>query len=578
MPLFFVLSISFTLFTVLALPVCANSDSTTGASRAVYMEGDNLDWSDKEFDDTHWLNVATEGLPKEQTRYWVRTDFDLSNSDTVLPHDHAVMLNILGSYEIYWDGILLGKNGTPGNSSEQEIPGALTSVFRIPASLYRPGEHTISLRISSYHSQDKLRSRNFYIVLGPYERFLMRGLQQNLLPLAMLGGITIIGLYYLMIFLLFQRKAPVLLFSALCLSTAVLILTESYRGLFNYPYHWHWYRMMAVLLLSGIVGLFLVAFCLTRFETKRKITWLATCSVLAVSAGYFSPNYDSGTYFIFAICAITSLLIVFNAVRKKTSGAGLTLIGLGMVVFAMLVFPGRFMDTYLFLSFGMLVLFTLVSLTLGLSKQQKVHEAALLSSSRLEIELLKKQLQPHFILNTLTAIEEWIDESPSEAIKFIDALAIEFKVMNSMAHEKLVPLSLEIELCESHLNIMGFRTALDFLLETRIKEDALIPPAIFHTLIENAISHNHYKDQSIRMSLEQEAHTDFYCYRFSVPRVSTRNKKSQSQGTGLRYIKARLEESYPGQWTLTEDADFERWTTLITIPNLSGCSMNGTET
>jgi hypothetical protein len=541
----------------------------TYPDRVVYSEGDSALWSEQGFDDSGWKDIWIAGLPAEKTNYWIRNHVTLINSDTAMPYDHAIEVGILGSYEIYWDGIPIGHNGIIGDSSESEIPGTIGKVFRVPSSLYRPGEHVVSLRVSSYHSQDELRSRHYHFFIGPHEAFLKHGYQANILPLMMQGGIIIIGLYYLIMYGFYQRKSPVLVFSLLCFAMALLIFVESYRDLFNYSYQWHWHRMIFVLGLSGTVSLLLITFCMKRFDLPKLVPIAAVTTALMILLATLDIGFDYRSYLVFAIGLICSLGIVGVARWQGKAGAGLTLAGLAITAAMMLLLPGQFMDKYLFLSFGILALFILGSLTQSLRKQQQEHDAAIINSSRLEIELLKKNIQPHFILNTLTAVEEWIEESPATAIKFIDALADEFRIMSKMAHEKLVPLAQELDLCESHLKIMSYRKNVDFRLSAVIGDPVDIPPAIFHTLIENAITHNNYREGIIEFKLRQELSDGHLRFVFSSPGIARKldsRKENQTRGTGLKYIRARLEESFAGSWQLEETQSADEWVTAITIP------------
>jgi hypothetical protein len=546
-----------------------DANPLTHPDRIVYAKGDNKLWSKQGFDDSGWTDIWPTGLPAEKTNYWIRNHITLTNSDTAMPYDHAVMVGILGSYDIYWDGIPIGRNGEIGDSRESEVPGTIEKIFRVPSSLYRPGKHVVSIRVSSYHSQDKLRSRHYHFFVGPYEAFLKRGYQTNILPLMMQGGIIIIGLYYLIMYGFYQRKSPVLLFSLLCFVMSLLIFVESYRDLFNYSYQWHWHRMVFVLVLSGSLSLLLINFCMKRFDFPRQSPISVVTIALMVLLATLDTGFDFRSYLVFAVGLLCSLVIVGIARWQGKAGASLTLAGLAITAAMMLLFPNQFMDKYLFLSFGILALFILGSLTLSLRKQEQEHNAAIVNSSRLEIELLKKNIQPHFILNTLTAVEEWIEESPATAIKFIDALADEFRIMSKMAHEKLVPLEQEIDLCESHLKIMSYRKNVDFRLSTTISDPVDIPPAIFHTLIENAITHNNYRKGVIEFKLWQEiedGHMHFvFCSANTTQSLNSR-EDNKTRGTGLKYIRARLEESFAGNWKLNETQSADEWVTTITIP------------
>ena len=51
----------------------------------------------------------------------------------------------------------------------------------------------------------------------------------------------------------------------------------------------------------------------------------------------------------------------------------------------------------IFIGFAFLVVFTLLSLAIQIREDRQAHEAALVRSARLETQLLKSHIRPHFI-------------------------------------------------------------------------------------------------------------------------------------------------------------------------------------
>ena len=109
-----------------------------------------------------------------------------------------------------------------------------------------------------------------------------------------------------------------------------------------------------------------------------------------------------------------------------------------------------------------------------------------------------------------------------------------------------------------------------------------VPPAIFHTLLENALTHNSYRaDESspvtARFRLLQEKTPDRIRYVFEAPYrpigpISPHGPISKSEGTGLRYIHARLRESFGKDYRLSDGVDEldparPVWRTVIDLPN-----------
>ena len=108
---------------------------------------------------------------------------------------------------------------------------------------------------------------------------------------------------------------------------------------------------------------------------------------------------------------------------------------------------------------------------------------------------------------------------------------------------------------------MGSRFELD---ADGLQTDDHVPPAIFHTLVENAISHNAYGDERVAFQLREERDHGSRRYLFSAP--LRKPFPNEGTGVGTRYLTARLEESYPGRWRLRSFADGDRWQTLIEVP------------
>ena len=270
-------------------------------------------------------------------------------------------------------------------------------------------------------------------------------------------------------------------------------------------------------------------------------------------------------FYMYIISLFMALLIIIRAMWQKRKGSLEAFSGI-LACFLSL----NYYDLTLFLGFFGLVIFMLISLSVQLKEQKHAEGQALLRSGRLEIELLKKQLQPHFLMNTLTSIIGWIEVEPKTSVELIEALAKELDILLEIAPKKLIPLSQEIALCQSHMAVMRYRKNIIYALEVHlIDETALIPPAIFHTLLENGISHSETGQGSVSFYLTQEKNKASLRYTFvskykKVPAKSQDGSK-KTEGTGHRYIKARLEESFARRWIFFSEASPDGWKDVIEI-------------
>jgi len=148
-------------------------------------------------------------------------------------------------------------------------------------------------------------------------------------------------------------------------------------------------------------------------------------------------------------------------------------------------------------------------------------------------------------------------------------LAEEFDVLNQVENETLIPIAQEIKLCKSHISIMRFRKEIDYIWEDEgINEniEQLIPPAVIHTLLENSITHCLPSDEnSMRFKLIAFTTKNTQEYTFLTFGNIRNQQKKTSDGTGFKYIKARLTESYGDDWTFTSEPTNEGWKNTITI-------------
>lgn len=223
-----------------------------------------------------------------------------------------------------------------------------------------------------------------------------------------------------------------------------------------------------------------------------------------------------------------------------------------------------------FLNYGyfMGVIFFVFSMMLAagieLARRNKSYQKTLLRSTRLENRLLKKNIQPHFILNSLTSLQELIESDPDKASEFVLHLSREFELFATISNKKLISVMDELKLVESYLKVMSIRKSIDFQLKvSHVEETDEIPPGVLLTLVENGISHGFEdKTRGVFEIIKQE--DDKLC-KYSVSNDGNSQESDTGQGMGLSYILARLEESYASHFKFESKALPEGWISIISI-------------
>lgn len=529
-------------------------------SDAVYRIGDDINWAGSGYDDSGW-NIKREQAGKEI--FWVRIHLMLNQRNMTTPL--GLQVNTFGAFEVYWDGTLIGRNGQIGTARHKEIPGTETSYFMIPDSLAKPGKHVVALRESRAYKDGNERGTG--IRLEDYLQLLRAPLVVMSFMNLMAGAFLIAAIYYCFVFINSSSKEPaIMIFSITCFLFFVLLILEYIKFYVDIPYTYFYTRLEAIGFLTFATSFLVPLYFTIQFSFKRKVLLL---SLLCIAlAGIYIVNfrhYDfTAQCFSYAMW-LAAMAVVLNAINRKEKGGWIVLGGLllSAVVNYFLVY-----DFGLFISFTFIVLCMLYLHTIRAREVEKAHQASLLLSSRLRLELIKKNIQPHFIKNTLTSMIDWVEESPKQGAVFIQALADEFDIFNQIADTTLIPVSKEIELCKTHLKVMQFRKEICYTWEeSGIVPTDMLPPALIHTALENGITHSMPSiDRSIHFRLSFEHLKEYKQYTLlTIAQNRPPIKSRDAPGAGFKYIEARLMESYGDKWEFHSEAVKEGWQTSFKI-------------
>jgi two-component system LytT family sensor kinase len=128
------------------------------------------------------------------------------------------------------------------------------------------------------------------------------------------------------------------------------------------------------------------------------------------------------------------------------------------------------------------------------SKEQAVHNQELSNQLlTVELQVLKTQLNPHFLFNTLNTISGLVRmENKSQAVKALSELSVMFRKVLENQHHQMTSLKNEMEFINSYLSIQKMRFENKLTFEMDIDQDCLdaeLPFMLLHTLVENAVQH-----------------------------------------------------------------------------------------
>ena len=171
-----------------------------------------------------------------------------------------------------------------------------------------------------------------------------------------------------------------------------------------------------------------------------------------------------------------------------------------------------------------------------------------------ELSMLKNQINPHFLFNTLNNIDSLIKKNPDYASKSIIELSDMMRYMIYETNVEKIPLKKELEYIDNYMALQKLQYFNDDLVEYTITgnpENIEVAPMLFIPFIENAFKHctNKETKHAIRFSFLLDA--EKICFEATNIADKTQSiSKDNTSGIGLDTVKRRLEILYPHQYSL----------------------------
>ncbi len=183
---------------------------------------------------------------------------------------------------------------------------------------------------------------------------------------------------------------------------------------------------------------------------------------------------------------------------------------------------------------------------------EKIKLTTELKLKEAELKLLKAQIQPHFLFNTLNNLYGLTLEKSDEAPRLVLSLSNILDYILYHCNEKFVSLEKEIDNLLNYIEIEKIRYTSKLVIEHHFPDDTKeikIAPLILIPFIENAFKHgvsNNPGDSYIKIDITlQEDNINFQVCNSKSPL-----KHSGGSGIGLKNVKKRLELIYPGNHEL----------------------------
>lgn len=202
---------------------------------------------------------------------------------------------------------------------------------------------------------------------------------------------------------------------------------------------------------------------------------------------------------------------------------------------------------------------------LQLVQQKKELQA---KQSEAELNLLKAQVQPHFLFNTLNNIYSLAQSHSSKTPDMIAKLSELMRYFIDEAPKQQVPLATEMNFIRNYVELEQIRMLHPVCVNWNVDEkllDTNLPPMLLMPFVENVFKHGIDKlkvENRMEVMLREKEGSLFFKVQNSTGDVTT------TRGSGLENLQKRLELLFPGRYTLRTEKQANEYIASLQIPLL----------
>ncbi|WP_223788716.1 sensor histidine kinase [Marinicella meishanensis] len=259
--------------------------------------------------------------------------------------------------------------------------------------------------------------------------------------------------------------------------------------------------------------------------------------------------------FLISVCLFTLALLVYWLIEQR--------------FFHELLLPKQ-------ITFGVVFFYLAVSMSYGLFKvwiqSQRREQNLILAKKQAELNLLRNQLQPHFLFNALNNLLSLVNQekSPQLSASFEHLSALLRHVIDENK-SPAVPLEKEIAFIKNYCELQLLRfEAHEVKLKLSVIGDVTnksIEPGLFIPFVENAFKYGAAPELETTIKIVFKANKTNEMTFLITNQVIDSLQQNKGAGTGISAARERLELVYPKQHTLfIEDSGVYQVNLKINLP------------
>jgi sensor histidine kinase YesM len=219
-----------------------------------------------------------------------------------------------------------------------------------------------------------------------------------------------------------------------------------------------------------------------------------------------------------------------------------------------------------------LILYYGIRFFLDLRTERETSREAQIQAQQAQLEMLRYQLNPHFLFNSLNSIWALVDEDPAAVKKMVNELSDFLRYSLLFDHQPYKPLSHEIEALQNYFSIEKKRFQEKLFIDLDIDENTKncrVLSFILQPFVENAIKFGMLtSEMPVRIGLSSRLENNDLIINVSntgtwVEPAAKYADGPEYNGTGqgIQNVIKRLDIAYPGQYQLL----FEKLSSRVII-------------
>ena len=201
------------------------------------------------------------------------------------------------------------------------------------------------------------------------------------------------------------------------------------------------------------------------------------------------------------------------------------------------------------------------------SEEEKKHLAKLKEQSlKQELDYLRYQINPHFIMNTLNNIHALVDIDPEQAKDSIVDMSRMMRYLLYESDNNCVSLNSSITFLKKYINLMKLRydqVTVNLDVPSSCSDNVALVPMVFIPFVENAFKHSvaYDKPSTIDIDIEQkDGRLIFHCHN------TKSGVKHEYGGVGLNNVTKRLELLYGDDYSLDINDEDDNYDVRLDLP------------